>query len=215
MAEQGTGGKNLEHYLRNMVYAEDEFSTGSVPPDAYERVNRIAADVPAGSGGLLFLPWLNGTLAPEENATARGGFFNLSLNSTRSHMTRALLEGIAYNNRWTREPAEKFTGRTFTSFRFAGGGALSDVWAQIHADALGVPIHRVADPTHTTIRGVAFFAFYTLGYRSLDELPELVKIDRVFEPDPQKRPLYDKLYTQFRAVYRRNKKVFAALNGPD
>ena len=214
MAEQGTGGKNLEHFLNNIVYAEDEFSTGTVPDDVYQRVNRIAEDVHAGSGGLVFLPWLNGTLVPEENPSARGGFFNLSLKSTRSHMTRALLEGIAFNNRWTRGPAEKFIGHRFESFRFAGGGALSDVWGQIHADVLGVPIHRVVDPFKTVVRGAALYAFYKMGIRSLDELHDLIKIERVFEPDDRNRPIYDKLFAQFRALYKRNKKVFAALNGP-
>jgi xylulokinase len=212
MAEQGTGGKSLEFFLRSIVYADDGFATGPVPDDVYERVNHIAAKVPAGSEGVLFLPWLNGTLAPEENATARGSFFNLSLSSTRSHMTRALLEGIAYNNRWTVGPAEKFIGRKFDHFRFAGGGALSDVWAQIHADVLGVPIHQVANPTHVTTRGAAFLAFDKLGVRSLGELKDRVQIRRVFEPDESNRALYDKMYAQFRALYKRNKKVFAALN---
>ena len=212
MAEQGNGGKNLDFYLRNIVYAEDEFGTGPLPPDAYDRVNRMVARVEPGSGGVLFLPWLNGTLAPEENAKARGGFFNLSLSSTRAQMTRAILEGLAFNSRWTIGPAEKFTGRRFERFRFAGGGALSDVWAQIHADVLGVPVLRVADPDRTTIRGVAFFALARLGFRSLEELPSLVKIDRVFEPQAQNRKIYDKLYRQFREIYKRNKKVFSALN---
>lgn len=212
MAEQGTGGKNLDFFLRNIVYAEDEFQTGDLPEDACRRADRAAATVPAGSGGVLFLPWLNGTLAPEENASARGGFFNLSLSSTRAQMTRAVLEGIAFNNRWTAGPAERFTGRKFSEFRFAGGGALSDLWGQIHADVLGVPIHRVLDPYQTTVRGAAFFALYKLGLRTLEELRSLVPIDRVFLPDPAHQEIYDRLYKQFREIYRRNKKIFAALN---
>jgi xylulokinase len=213
IAEQGTGGKNLEHYLRNIVYAEDEFQTGPLPEDVFGRTNRIAAEVSPGSQGVLFLPWLNGSLAPEENASVRGAFFNLSLNSTRSHMTRAVMEGIAYNNRWALGPAERFIGRKLESFRFAGGGALSNLWAQIHADVLGIPAHRVADPMQTTIRGAALYAFNTLGIRSTEELPGLVEIDRVFEPDEANRAVYDKMYTQFRELYKRNRKIFAALNG--
>ncbi len=212
MAEQGVGGKTLEHYLGNIVYAEDDLGIGPVPADVFERVNRMAERVPAGCEGVLFLPWLNGSLVPEENAAVRGGFFNLSLTTTRSHMTRAILEGIAYNNRWTAGPAERFVGRKFESFRFAGGGALSDVWAQIHADVLGVPIHRVVDSLQTTIRGVALYAFHSLGIRSLDELPGLVKIDKTFHPDETKRDVYDTMYEHFRSVYKRNKKIFAALN---
>jgi len=212
MAEQGTGGKSLEYFLEQIVFADDALDTGPIPEDIYDRVNRIAATVPAGSQGVLFLPWLNGTLTPEENPAARGGFFNLSLQSTRSHMLRALMEGLAFNSRWTLGPAQKFIGRAFPHFRFAGGGALSDVWAQIHADILGVPILQVADPTSVTIRGAAMLAFHFLDGQSLDTLAEGVKIKRVFEPNLNNKARYDQLYTQFRQIYKRNKKVFAALN---
>ena len=98
------------------------------------------------------------------------------------------------------------------NFRFSGGGALSDLWSQIHSDVLGVPIHQVDDPVNTTVRGAAFLALVTLGYRSIEELPELTKIRQVFEPDGSNRAVYDKMYNQYRELFKRNKKVFAALN---
>jgi xylulokinase len=211
-AEQGTGGRCVEHYLKNIVYPDDEFNTGPKPDDAYERFNTIASRAPAGSGGVIYLPWLNGTIAPAENPNARGGFMNLSLNTTRSHMTRAIMEGLAYNNRWAKGAAEKFIGRSIKQFRFSGGGALSDVWAQIHADVLGVPIHQIDDPINTTVRGTALLAFVSLGYRSVDEIPELIKIKQVFEPDGANQALYDRMYTQYRELFKKNKKIFAALN---
>ena len=77
---------------------------------------------------------------------------------------------------------------------------------------LGVPIRRVTAPRHTAVRGSALFALSSLGYRSVDELADLVQIDRVFEPNTGNREIYDRLYGQFLAVYKRNKKVFARLN---
>lgn len=212
LGEQGTGGNCLEFYLKNIVYADDGFDTGSKPDDAYERFNTVASEVPPGSGGVIFLPWLNGSIVPSENPNVRGGFFNLSLSTTRSHLTRAIMEGLAFNNRWTRGPAEKFIGRRIESFRFSGGGALSSLWSQIHADILGVPIHQVDDPLNATVRGAAFLAFVILGDRSLEELSRLVKIKQVFEPDESNGSLYDKMYAQYRQLFRRNKKIFAALN---
>lgn len=212
LGEQGTGGKCVEFYLKNIVYPDDGFNTGPQPDDAYERFNTIASEAPAGSGGVIFLPWLNGSIVPSENPNARGGFMNVSLSTTRSHLTRAVMEGLAYNNRWTRGPAEKFIGRKIENFRFSGGGALSDLWSQIHSDVLGVPIHQVDDPVNTTVRGAAFLALVTLGYRSIEELPELIKIRQVFEPDGSNRAVYDKMYNQYRELFKRNKKVFAALN---
>jgi xylulokinase len=213
VAEQGTGGRCMEHYLKNIVYPNDEFNTGPRPHDAYERFNTIASRVPAGSGGVIYLPWLNGSIAPSENPHARGGFMNLSLKTTRSHMTRAIMEGLAYNNRWAKGAAEKFIDRPIESFRFSGGGALSDVWSQIHADVLGVSIHQVDDPINTTVRGTALLALVSLGYRSIDEIHGLIKIKQVFNPDESNRAVYDKMYTQYRELFKKNKKVFAALNG--
>ena len=212
LGEQGTGGKCVEFYLKNIVYPDDRFNTGPVPGDSYERFNAMAAGAPPGSGGVIFLPWLNGSIVPSENPDVRGGFMNLSLNTTRSHLTRAIMEGLAYNNRWTRRPAEKFIRRPIESFRFSGGGALSDLWSQIHADVLGVPILQVDDPINATVRGSAFLAFISLGYRQLEELPGLIKIKQVYEPNQSHRAVYDKMYTQYRQLFNKNKTVFKALN---
>ena len=70
----------------------------------------------------------------------------------------------------------------------------------------------VDDPINTTVRGAALLALVILGYRSLEELPDLVGIQKVFEPDDSKRQIYDPMYTQYRQLFKKNKKVFAALN---
>jgi xylulokinase len=212
LGEQGAGGRCVEFYLNNIVYPEDALETGPRPDDAYRPFNKSASGAPAGSGGVIFLPWLNGAIVPSEDPHVRGGFVNLSLSTTRSQMSRAVMEGLAYNNRWTRAAAEKFIGRRIGSFRFAGGGALSDLWAQIHADVLGVPIQQVDDPLNTTLRGTAFLAFTVLGHRSLFDIPKLVKIKKVYEPDESKRMVYDHMYAQYRELFKKNRRIFKALN---
>jgi xylulokinase len=203
----------VEFYLKNIVYPADEFDTGPQPDDAYLRFDTMASAAPAGSGGVIFLPWLNGTIVPSEDSHVRGGFMNLSLGTSRSHLTRAIMEGLAYNNRWTRQAAEKFIGRRIDRFRFSGGGALSDVWCQIHADVLGVPIQQVDDPVNTTVRGAALLALITLGQRTIDEIPGLVRFKRVFDPDDSNRETYDRMYTQYRALFKKNRSIFKELNG--
>jgi xylulokinase len=212
LGEQGAGGKCVEFYLKHLIYPDDGFATGPKPEDAYIRFNTMASQAPAGSGGVIFLPWLNGALVPSEAPHARGGFMNLSLNTTRHHMARAVMEGLAFNNRWTRRPAEKFIGRPIDHFRFSGGGALSDLWSQIHADVLGVPIHQVDDPVNATVRGAAFLALLSLDHIALKDIPERVTIKRVFQPDPKNRVVYDKMYRQYRMLFKKNKKIFKALN---
>ena len=212
LGEQGAGGKCLEFFLKNIVYPKDEFNTGPQPKDAYLRFNELASGTPPGSGGVIFLPWLTGSIVPREDPHVRGGFINIALSTRRSHLTRAIMEGLAFNSRWTRAAAEKFIGRRFDHFRFSGGGALSDVWSQIHADVLGVPIQQVEDPLNTTVRGTALLALITLGHLAIDQIPELIRFKRIFKPDPSNCQIYDRMYTQYRALFNKNRKIFAALN---
>ncbi len=211
--EQGTGGKCVEFFLKNMIYADDEFETVQMPEDGYQRFNDSAAAAPAGSDGLLFFPWLNGSIVPCEDPDVRGGFMNLSLRTQRRHMARAIMEGIAYNNRWTMTPMEKFIGHPIRSFRFSGGGALSDIWAQIHADVLGIPIHQIQDPVNSTVRGTGLLALVALGILASEDISDLVKIRQIFEPNEAHKNIYDKMYEAFRQAFKRNRKMYKALNG--
>ncbi|CAG0950303.1 xylulokinase [Anaerolineales bacterium] len=201
----------LDSYLRNMVLCSDAFFTGN-QDKMYEKMSRIAAEVPPGSEGVLFLPWLNGSYAPSENPTARGGFINLSNKSTRAHMTRAVLEGIAMNWRWLREPTEKMIGRKFEYWRLTGGGALSDVWAQIMADVVGIPMRQQAEPRTNNLLGVAFLAFNHLGVLSLEDIPRLIKFKQIFEPQEKNRAVYEKMFKQFLAGFNNLKPITHALN---
>lgn len=186
---------------------------GTMPEDAYERLNGMAAQVPAGSGNALFLPWLTGSFTPSENKNARGGFFNLSLETNRCHLTRAVMEGVAFNTRSALGPVEKFMNHRFESLRFAGGGALSDVWAQSYADILQIPIHQLSDPVQVTCRGAGLIGLVRLGCLKLEDIPERVKIKKTFEPDSSNKATYDRLFEQFRAIFKNNQRTFNVLNG--
>lgn len=93
LGEQGVGGKCLEFLLKQIIYPDDGFESPPMPADAYQRFNRMAQQAPAGSDGLVFLPWLNGSIVPVEDSFVRGGFFNISLNTGRPHLARAVMEG--------------------------------------------------------------------------------------------------------------------------
>jgi len=213
LCEQGLGGKCLEYFLNNIVCNEDEFKFNEMPEDAFERLNAMAAEAPPGSDNVIFLPWLNGAVAPSENQNARGGFFNLSLDSNRCHLTRAVMEGVAFNTRAALGSVEKFMDCKFESLRFAGGGALSDIWPQIYADILQIPIHQMEDPVQVTCRGAGLIGLVRLGYLTLEEIPKRVKIKQTFNPIKANLPVYDKLYQQFKAIFKNNQAVFNALNG--
>ncbi len=212
MAELGNTGKVLESFLYNQLYPQDVFSLGDLPEDVFARLDDAVAGVPVGSGGVLFLPWFNGSISPSMDHLARGGFLNLSHQTRREHLSRAVLEGIAFNWRWLVEAVQPFIGRKFTHLRLAGGGAQSDAWAQIITDVLGIPIHQMAEPRLTNVRGAAYLAMDRLGWLPLESIPQRVEVARVFEPLPQNREVYNKLYQQFRASFKTLKPIFHALN---
>jgi xylulokinase len=175
-------------------------------------MNQVVEGVPAGSGGVIFLPWFNGTMCPQEDGAMRGGFVNLSHQTTQAHMTRAVLEGLAYNWRWLVGSAEKFVGRKFDHLRLAGGGALSAPWAQIMADVIGVPIHSQADPRNGNVIGIGLLALNRLGLVNVEDFARLVQIGHVFEPREENRAVYDNLFGQFMACQKTLKPIFHALN---
>ncbi len=207
-------GNILNSYLKNLVYSQDDFDTVIIPDDMYERASQVATQVPPGSEGVIFLPWFNGILAPGEDPYMRGGFLNLSPRTSRAHLTRAVFEGLAMNWRWLRDPAEKLIGRPFKYWRLTGGGALSDLWSQIMADVVGLPMHRQADPRNNNVIGMGLLAFNRLGLVKLEDIPNMIKFDRVFEPDPKTRLVYDRMFAQFMASKDRIRPVFHALNKP-
>jgi len=163
---------------------------------------------------VLFLPWFNGSISPGGDEYLRGGFLNLSHRTSRAHLMRAVFEGLAMNWRWLRGPAEKLAGRTFQYWRLTGGGALSDVWAQIMADVVGLPMHRQANPRNNNVIGMGLLAFNRLGLVKLEDIPNMIKFDRIFEPDPKNRATYDRMFKQFLSAKDKIKPVFHALNRP-
>ncbi len=93
-----------------------------------------------------------------------------------------------------------------------GGGAKGDIWCQIYADILDRPMHRVAAPILANARGVALLTAVGMGELGVDQMGEVVEIDRIFEPTPAHRRLYDERFGVFQEIYKRNRKINARLN---
>jgi len=172
----------------------------------------LAARARPGSSGVLFTPWLRGERSPVDDRHARAGFHNLSLTVGRSDLVRAVLEGVAFNNRWLHEAVERFAKRRLDPLRMVGGGAQSDLWCQIHADVMDRTIERVDAPVLANLRGAALIAGMALGAVRPSEVGSLVGVDAVFRPDPARRATYDHLFREFPKLYRSQRGTFARLN---
>jgi xylulokinase len=212
LADTGNTGRVVDSYLKNMVYGKDAFVPTQDIENRYEAMDQIVSEVLPGSQGVLFMPYFMGSLAPCEDPSMRGGFLNLSNITTRAHMTRALLEGIAYNWRWLRDAAQALAGCKFPHWRVSGGGALSGAWCQIMADVMGIPMLQQSDPRNNNVLGIGLLAFHRLGYLGLEEIADKVKVSRIYEPQVENRAVYDKMYQQFKASYKRLQPVYRILN---
>ncbi len=211
MSEVGLGGKPLEHFLTQMVFSDDGLANHSTD-DPFANVEKALSSTKAGSGGLLYLPWLAGSQSPRANASMRGGFLNISLETTRADMLRAVLEGVTFSLRWVLPAVERFIDDQFDSLVFSGGGAVSAEWSQIMADVMNRPVHQLAEPRFVNNRGTAFLAFEQLGVASLSEVDKVCKIGQTYRPRPENRDVYDLLFDQFVAAWDQNRPIFEALN---
>jgi xylulokinase len=210
LGEQGIAGKCLE-FLKDRIFFPDP-DNRSGPADPYALLNSEAAEVAAGSEGLIFTPWINGILSPIEDTHTRSAFFNQSVRTTRGHYARAVMEGIAFNLRWLKAYVERFIGRRFEQLNFIGGGATSTVWCAILADVLGCPVRQVANPRSAVATGAAFVAFVALGEIRVDDIAALVEIKVTHHPDESRRRLYDQQFREFLEFYRRMKPLYKRLN---
>ncbi len=199
--EHETAGACLLHLRDQLGVAND-----------LDELNRLAESSAVGANRLIYTPWLNGERTPVDDHTIRGGWSNLSLAHTRADLVRSVFEGVAYNSRWLLEVVERFVKRPLPSLNFIGGGALSDLWCQVHADVLDRPIRRVAEPQHANARGAAFVASIALGHRTAEQLAERIEVEAEFTPDADARPVYDELYAEFRRLYKAHKPIHARLN---
>ena len=178
----------------------------------FEDLLTLAATAPAGSEGLLFMPWLNGERSPVEDKVARGGWLNVSLRTDRAMIVRSVLEGVALNGRWLFEAYEKFLKQPVPRVRILGGGAQSDLWCQIYADVLGRPVEQVADPRHAQLRGVALWARICLGELGLVDVPSLVPVAATYVPSAHNRLTYDDMYAEYAKLHGTLKGLYSRLN---
>jgi xylulokinase len=210
--EQESAGACLKFLRDNILYHEDELLNEARVPDIYKVFDQIAEKAPPGSDRLIFTPWLYGERTPVEDHTIRGGLHNLSLQSTREHLIRAIFEGVAYNARWLLVYVEKFINRRMESINMIGGGANSNIWCQIHADVLNRTIRQVKNPIQANARGAGILASVALGYTTFDDVSKNIQIENIYQPDPANRALYDELFSEFVLLYQQNRKMHARLN---
>jgi xylulokinase len=203
VALQSAAGSNLSFLRDKLLFnGNDELGTER-PANVYAAFDRIAGRVPAGARGLLYAPWICGERSPVDDSNLRAGLLNLSLRHSREDVIRAFMEGVALNTRWMAGPFSRFLGRPLNQIVIVGGGASSDIWCQIFADVLGIPVRQPETPIQANAIGAALIAGVGLGTLSYNDIPGLTRIRRVYSPDPRSKAVYDESFENFKFAHRR------------
>ncbi len=212
MAHQETAGVCLEWLKDSVLYHEEQLKVEAGVAKIYELFDRLAEKAGPGAAGLLFTPWMYGERSPLDDSFVRAGLYNLGLNHSRDHIIRAVLEGIAFNTRWAMETLEHLYAPV-SALNLIGGGAKSPLWCQIVADITNRTIHQIADPHFAGAKGVALLASVSLGFiPTFHDIKKYVAIQDTYHPRPEYRKLYDRLFVEFKNIYKQNKAWYRRMN---
>lgn len=182
------------------------------PGVAFDDLLAPVVDVPAGSENLLFLPYLTGERTPHPDPLARGAFVGLTMRHARAHLTRAVLEGVAFGLRDSVELLRTAGADTLMQVRISGGGARSSQWQQIIADVLQTELVTVS-----TIEGAAYGAALLAGIGAGFWPNADAACAAVVQPTSRVSPqagvaeCYHALYNHYRRLYPALKPTFVSL----
>ena len=189
------------------AYKIDDVVTAEVKPDEYDEQLEI---IPPGSDGLLLQPYWGSPLEPPE---VKGAIIGFSDHTTRAHMYKAMIEGIAFELRVAKERFEKRLGHSFRAVRISGGGSRSEEVCQLFADLLGCPVETL-HTEETSSLGAAMGGFLSLGvYKNTAEaVKAMVRVKKVFQPRKEKTAAYDTIYKEaYKDLYKALKKTYRFL----
>lgn len=193
-----TAGESLQ-WFKN-AFDSQETSQPVASSDIFHRYNQAIANVPDGSGGVIFLPYLNGERTPYWDSSARGVYFGLNLGTTKPHMIKAIMEGVSFALRHNIETIEAL-GIQIDEVRAVGGGLRSPVWLQTLGKILKKPISTVNMPDTANL-GNTLLCGKALGLvDSYQRAVERLVTTEQTVHYPEGAAVYEKQYSLFLELY--------------
>ncbi|MEX1205192.1 MAG: FGGY-family carbohydrate kinase [Dongiaceae bacterium] len=205
-------GSLLNWIARELAAAEAERARAA-GESVHARLDRLAAQVPAGADGVVLLPYFLGEKTPLHDPHARGTLIGLGLHHRLAHVWRAALEGVVFG---FRHHVDVFAERGLAVGRVVAcdGGAASDLWLHIAADVLDRPVQRLRNHPGSSL-GAAYVAGYGVGlFKDWAGIAAYVAPGELFTPDPAHRAPYDRAYGIYRELYDRLQTLFPRLTAP-
>jgi D-xylulose kinase len=192
-------------WLRDNICGEEKSRAESTGVSAYKLMDEEAERVSAGSGGLIFLPYLAGERSPILDPKARGVFFGLSQSHTKAHMIRSVLEGVTFSQYDCLKVLNDI-GITASEIRMGGGGAKSPFWRQMFADVFNVKTVAMTVPDAGTL-GASLLAGVSCGlFPSIESA-----VEKYIKPSDFSLPKdsgYEKVFEKYKKIYEAVKNLF-------
>lgn len=202
------GGGTLNWFEKEFCAAERQAAKAAAT-SSFVEIDKGASKIPAGSEGLVFLPYMAGERSPIWDSRAKGVFYGIDFSKTRANFARAVMEGVAYSLRHNLEAADE-AGAHAELLCAMGGAANSRLWMQIKADITGRRLVVPSSDTATAL-GAAILAGVGTGFYSDFEeaVAHTVRIKSEFAPDTEKSEVYAKGYRIYRSLYENLKNLMS------
>lgn len=202
-----TGGGGVMRWMER-EFADFEREEGKrTGKSSLQLFNELAEKVPAGSDGMIFLPYMSGERSPIWDPDAKGVFYGLDFSKTKGHFIRAAMEGVALSLKHNLEVAME-AGAKVQELRAMGGSANSLLWTQIKADVTGKPIVVPSSDTATTLGAVILAGVGVGMYQDFEEAVSLtVEQKRFHEPNKANEEVYEKNYQIYLELYHNLKET--------
>lgn len=196
-----TGGMTLRWFRDSFCKLEMGVSD-LVKESSYHLLTKEASKVPPGSEGLIMLPHLSGSMAPDVNSKAKGVFFGFTLKHKKPHFIRAIMEAIGYVIQRNID-ALYAMGIEVNEIRSLGGGARSDLWNQIKSDITGRPLVTMKCEEAACL-GAAILAGKAIGiFNSIeDACNQMAKVSKRYVPNDENLEVYSKNYKNFKKLFK-------------
>lgn len=208
-----TSGGSLQWWVENVlaVHASGATATATENAKAFKAATEEAAAVAAGSGSLLFLPYLNGERTPHADPQARGAFVGLNLTHKRGHLTRSVMEGVTFALRDSLEIIQSLDVPV-KEIRASGGGSKNPLWRQMQADVFGQKVTTLKVEQGPAY-GVALLAAVGDGtYKNIEQACKAtIEVASHTAPDRKAAKVYDSLFPIYRRLYGNLKDSFTDL----
>jgi xylulokinase len=168
----------------------------------YRKLDEEIAKLKPGSGGLVFLPYLNGERTPHMNPNLSGMFMGLNLNTGKTHMARSVMEGVTYALMQCIEVCDSL-GLRAGELIASGGGARSPLWLQMQADVYNIPLKTTVLQEQASIGAAVAAGLGCRLFASIDEACSgLIHYkDKIYVPNPAAHRIYQEYYQIFKEAY--------------